>query len=166
VINSNLYLNYAALKRDGIDRSECENVVGELAMKMPGVTRFFTRTQLEADRISTSDPIARRVRNGFYAARSGDVVIVFAPYTILFDLPSDPADTRSTATHGSPYRYDTHVPLIIMGRDLVAGRYAKPATPGDIAPTVARLLGLPAPECSSGRVLNEALAGQRRRAHN
>ncbi|HMG73942.1 MAG TPA: alkaline phosphatase family protein [Pyrinomonadaceae bacterium] len=157
LINSNFYLNRAALKRDGIDLDECERVVGELSMRMPGAARYFTRAQLENTFISSADPIARRVLHGFYPSRSGDVIVVFEPYNILFDLPDDPTDPRSTATHGSPYSYDTHVPLIIMGRDFAKGSYDQAATPADIAPTLAGLLGVQAPSCSTGRVLSEAL---------
>lgn len=161
LINSNFYLNRAALKRDGIDLDECERVVGELSMRMPGAARYFTRAQLESNLISSSDPIARRVLNGFYPSRSGDVIVVFEPYNILFDLPDDPTDPRSTATHGSPYSYDTHVPLIIMGRDFAGGSYSQAATPADIAPTLANLLGVQAPSCSAGRVLSEGMAEAR-----
>jgi predicted AlkP superfamily pyrophosphatase or phosphodiesterase len=157
LINSNFYLNRAALKRDGIDLDECERVVGELSMRMPGAARYFTRAQLESNFISSADPIARRVLHGFYPQRSGDVIVVFEPYNILFDLPDDPTDPRSTATHGSPYSYDTHVPLIIMGRDFTKGSYDQAATPADIAPTLAGLLGVQSPSCSVGRVLSEAL---------
>src|SRR5438876_11274262 len=157
LINSNFYLNRAALKRDGIDLDECERVVGELSMRMPGVARYFTRAQLQNDLVSSADPIARRVLHGFYPQRSGDVIVVFEPYSILFDLPDDPTDPRSTATHGSPYSYDTHVPLIIMGRDFAKGNYDQAATPADIAPTLAGLLGVQAPSCSIGRVLSEGL---------
>ncbi|HKP38806.1 MAG TPA: alkaline phosphatase family protein [Pyrinomonadaceae bacterium] len=158
VINANIYLNYAALTRDGVDQAEVEQVVGKLAMRVPGVKTYFTRTQLENNDISLSNPIARRVRNGFYPARSGDVIVVLEPYEFLFEIPSDPADTLWTATHGSAFGYDTHVPLIIMGQEFVAGKYKKPATPADIAPTVARVLGMSPPSCSSGRVLSEAFA--------
>ena len=158
LINGNFYLNRAALKRDGIDLDECERVVGELSMRMPGVARYFTRAQLESESISSSDVVSRRVLHGFYAQRSGDVIVVFQPYNILFDLPDDPTDERSTATHGSPYSYDTHVPLIIMGRDFAKGNYAQAATPADIAPTLASLLKVQAPGCSVGRVLSEALS--------
>lgn len=157
LINSNFYLNRAALKRDGIDLDECERVVGELSMRMPGVARYFTRAQLENDLVSSADPIARRVLHGFYPQRSGDVIVVFEPYNILFDLPDDPTDPLSSATHGSPYSYDTHVPLIIMGRDFAPGSYTQAATPADIAPTLANLLNVQAPSCSVGRVLSEAL---------
>ena len=157
LINGNFYLNRAALKRDGIDLDECERVVGELSMQMPGAARYFTRAQLENESISSSDPIARRVLHGFYPQRSGDVIVVFEPYSILFDLPDDPTDISSTATHGSPYSYDTHVPLIIMGRDFAKGSYTQAATPADIAQTLASLLKVQAPSCSVGRVLSEAL---------
>jgi predicted AlkP superfamily pyrophosphatase or phosphodiesterase len=163
LINSNFYLNRAALKRDGVDLDECERVVGELAMQMPGAARYFIRTQLENNSIPSSDAIARRVLHGFYPRRSGDVVIVAEPYSILFDLPDDPTDPRSSATHGSPYSYDTHVPLIIMGRDFANGSYSQPATPADIAPTLASLLGVQAPSCSVGRVLSEAMVSERHR---
>jgi len=161
LINGNFYLNRAALQRDGIDLDDCERVVGESAMAMPGVARYFTRAQLERASISPGDPVARRILNGFYPQRSGDVIVVFEPYDILFDLPDDPADERSSATHGSPYSYDTHVPLIIMGRDFVKGSYPQEATPADIAPTLAGLLRVQAPSCSAGRVLFEALVNNK-----
>jgi predicted AlkP superfamily pyrophosphatase or phosphodiesterase len=160
LINSNFYLNRAALKRDGIDLDECERVVGELSMRMPGAARYFTRLQLENSSLSSADVIARRVLHGYYPQRSGDVIVVFEPYNILFDLPDDPTDPRSTATHGSPYSYDTHVPLIIMGRDFAAGSYTQAATPADIAPTLAGLLSVQPPSCSVGRVLSEALVNK------
>lgn len=158
LLNSNFYLNRAALKRDGIDLNECERAVGEAALQVPGVARYFTRTQLESNSISPADPVARRVLHGFYSARSGDVIIVYAPYSIQFDPPDDPTDTRSSATHGSPYSYDTHVPLIIMGPEFAPGSYTQAAAPTDIAPTLAQVLGIEAPSCSAGRVLTEALS--------
>ena len=135
-----------------------ERAVGEIALRMPGVARYFTRTQLENQAVSPGDPVARRVLHGFYSTRSGDVIIVFEPYSILFDLPDDPTDPRSTATHGSPYSYDTHVPLLIMGSQIAPGRYQQAATPADIAPTLASILGVQAPSNSVGRVLTEGIA--------
>lgn len=163
VINANLYLNHDALRRDGVDTSECERVVGELAMQLPGAKRYFTRTQLESRQISKSDSMARRVLNGFHPSRSGDVVMVLEPYSMLFDLPDDSTETRATTTHGSPYNYDTHVPLIIMGAGFAPGKYAAAATPADIAPSLARVLNVPAPKCSVGRVLVEAINKKRAR---
>jgi hypothetical protein len=123
--------------------------VAETAQKIPGVARCFTRAQLLRGETSITDPIERRVLHGFYPARSGDVVVIAEPYKYLGDT--------ITATHGSPYSYDTHVPTIIMGTGVNPGRYLESASPADIAPTLSALLRITAPTNSTGRVLIEAL---------
>src|SRR5690349_3573452 len=148
-INNNIYFNYDALKRDGVDVEEFSQVVVRAALSVPGIARCFTRLQLLRGATSVTDPIERRALHGFYPARSGDVVMVAEPYKYI-------AETI-TATHGSPYSYDTHVPTIIMGAGVTAGRYLEAATPADIAPTLSALLRITAPSNSTGRVLIEAL---------
>jgi predicted AlkP superfamily pyrophosphatase or phosphodiesterase len=148
-LNGNIYFNYDALKRDGIKLDEVSQVVAAAAQKIPGVARCFTRAQLLRGATSITDPIERRVLHGFHPARSGDVVIIAEPYKYLGDT--------ITATHGSPYSYDTHVPLIIMGAGITPGRYLEPASPADIAPTLSALLRITAPTSATGRVLLEAI---------
>jgi predicted AlkP superfamily pyrophosphatase or phosphodiesterase len=159
IINNNIYLNLEALKRDGVDLEEIERVAGEAALTVPGVARYFTRTQLlrgtavaSSANSSSVDPIARRVQNGFFARRSGSVVFLPEPFTY--------STSAINATHGTPYTYDTHVPLIIRGDGVASGRYFQPATPADIAPTLAALLRIQAPSNVTGRILLEALDGK------
>jgi arylsulfatase A-like enzyme len=151
--NANIFFNTVALKRDGINREEIERVVAEAVLTVPGVNRAFTRTQLETGSISAGDVMGRRVLHGFHPRRSGDVIMVQEPFK-YFSEGANPIP----ATHGSPYSYDTHVPLIIMGRGVVAGRYAQSATPADIAPTLATMLRIQAPSNTVGRVLVEGLS--------
>jgi len=147
--NDNLYFNPVALKRDSINNEEIERVACNAAMTVPGISRCFTRTQLEYGAISFGDGIARRVSHGFYPRRSGDVIVVHEPFKYLGDtIP---------ATHGSPYSYDTHVPLLMMGSGVAPGRYMQAATPADIAPTLASILGIQAPSNTVGRVLIEGI---------
>jgi hypothetical protein len=148
--NGNLYFNREALRRDRINSEELERVAGEAALQVPGINRYFTRSQLQRAEILPTDQIARRALHGFNTRRSGDVILVTDPFKYL--------DTAIQATHGSPYSYDTHVPLIIMGPGITAGRYHQAATPADIAPTLALLLRVQAPSNSTGRVLVEALS--------
>ncbi len=147
--NNNFYFNYAALKRDGVSLDEIEQLAGEAALTVPGIARYFTRAQLQRGATSITDPIERRALHGFYPARSGDLVLITEPFKYLGET--------ITATHGSPYSYDTHVPMIIMGSGVTPGRYFQPASPTDIAPTLAALLGVQAPSSVTGRVLIEAL---------
>jgi predicted AlkP superfamily pyrophosphatase or phosphodiesterase len=148
-INNNIYFTYDALRRDGVNIEEISQVVVAAALTVPGIARCFSRSQLLRGATSVTDPIERRALHGFYPARSGDVVMVAEPYKYI-------AETI-TATHGSPYSYDTHVPTIIMGAGVTPGRYLEPASPADIAPTLSALLRITAPSNSTGRVLIEAL---------
>ena len=152
-INGNLYFNYDALRRDGVSVEEFSNVVVSAALTFPGVARSFSRTQLLRGATSITDPIERRVLHGFHPARSGDVVIVAEPFKYLGDT--------ITATHGSAYSYDTHVPTMIMGAGVTPGRYLEPASPADIAPTISALIRVTAPTNATGRVLIEALKNYR-----
>jgi predicted AlkP superfamily pyrophosphatase or phosphodiesterase len=155
-LNGNVYFNLAALKRDGVARADVERTACEAALTVPGVARCFTRTQLEQGSTSAqADVVARRALHGFYARRSGDVVLVQDPYKYFTE-----GTAYTPATHGTPYNYDTHVPLIIMGRGVTAGRYAQAATPADIAPTLAALLRIQAPSNATGRLLLEALGSK------
>jgi len=148
--NSNLYFNYDALRRDGVNLAEIAEVAGAAALTFPGIARYFTRPQLLRGAISCGDPIERRVLHGFNPARSGDLILIAEPYKFMGDaLPS---------THGSPYSYDTNVPTIIMGPGVNPGRYMEPASPADIAPTLAALLRITPPTNTTGRVLIEALS--------
>ncbi|HEY0324237.1 MAG TPA: alkaline phosphatase family protein [Pyrinomonadaceae bacterium] len=147
--NGNVYFNRVALKRDGIDQEEIERIAGDASLTVPGMTRYFTRTQLMRQAISPGDAIARRVLHGFYPTRSGDVIVVYGAFRYF--------ETSIQVTHGSPYSYDTHVPLILMGAGLRAGRYLEAAAPSDIAPTLAAILRVQAPSNSVGRVLTECI---------
>jgi predicted AlkP superfamily pyrophosphatase or phosphodiesterase len=147
--NGNVYFNRLALKRDGIDVEEIERVAGDASLTVPGMSRYFTRTQLTRRAIPPDDPLARRVLHGFYPTRSGDVVVIYGAFRYF--------ETTIPVTHGSPYTYDTHVPLILMGTGFRPGRYLEAAAPSDLAPTLAAVLRVQAPSNSVGRVLTQCL---------
>lgn len=149
-INGSIYFNYSALARDGVDVNEIEQVAGEAALAVKGIARYFTRNQLQRGAASITDPIERRAVHGFYPSRSGDVFIIAEPFKYLQEY-------AIVATHGTPYSYDTHVPMILMGQRVNPGRYSDAASPADIAPTLSVLLGIQPPSSVTGRVLTEAL---------
>lgn len=149
--NGQVYFNADALKRDRINFDEAVRVAGDAALKVRGISRYFTREQLLNKAISPNDAVARRVLHGFYPKASGDLMLIYDAFKYL--------ETTSRATHGSPYSYDTHVPLILMGRGIKAGMYNEPSSPADIAPTLSTLLRIQSPSNAVGRILNEGLTG-------
>jgi len=65
--------------------------------------------------------------------------------------------------HGSPYDYDTHIPVLFYGAPFVKpGSYSAPATQQDIAPTIGAMVGAQSLPTYTGRVLTEALSGSAR----
>jgi len=149
-INDQLYLDRKLIEEKKVEPAEAERIAGEAAIVTQGVVNYYTRNQIVSGRMPR-DPIARRVQNGFNRERSGDVWLVTKPLS-FFDEGGLPT------THGSAYNYDTHVPVIMVGAGLRAGRYNADCTPSDIAPTIAALLGVEPPSNRTGRVLVEALA--------
>ena len=77
---------------------------------------------------------------------AGDVAVVLKPNYI-------PTEDLVGTTHGSPHPYDTHVPLLWYGVGVKPGIYAQRVGIDDLAPTLAHLLGIPAPPMSRGRIL-------------
>ena len=80
--------------------------------------------------------------------------MVVKPFRVL--------DAEPTGTsHGTPWSYDSEVPIFLFGKGVKAGLYASTARPTDIAPTVSALLEMGAPASSQGAVLFEALTFQK-----
>ena len=65
---------------------------------------------------------------------------------------------RKGTSHGSGYSYDTHVPIIFYGNGIKKGVSKKRYTITDIAPTIANLLRIEAPNGTNGEIIDEALS--------
>jgi predicted AlkP superfamily pyrophosphatase or phosphodiesterase len=121
----------------------------------PGVARVYQAEELE-DRPATRNPIRAAEAAGYFKARSGDLLIVPKPYWIWdYSAPGKPTRNGGTS-HGTPHYYDQRVPVILMGTGIRRGKYYEPATPADIAPTLAAICGITL-ATQDGRPLREAL---------
>lgn len=130
-----------------LKEAAAERAVGE-ALERVGMLGFYTRAQLaRGDAPDTA--LGRQYLHSY------------SPYGGWYVLGVPPAFTIGSShgtDHGSPYSYDTHVPLLFYGIPFQPGAYHEHAEPVDLAPTLASLLGINAPSSAVGRVLNEALA--------
>jgi predicted AlkP superfamily pyrophosphatase or phosphodiesterase len=140
------YFNQAAVERKGLSQSAIEEAAAELFSQCAYVRRVWTRTELEKDPTEEPDPFWVLFRNSFHPERSPD---------LLFQMEKYYVGSAGTGTsHGSPYRYDTHVPIAFFLPGIRPARIEERVTTVDIAPTVASLLGLKAPETVDGRDLS------------
>jgi hypothetical protein len=122
---------------------------GRAALEHPAVAGFYTA----GGYCSTTDGWKERFRNSFHASRSGDVMLSYRP-----EYVEDYGQGRGIS-YGSLYNYDVRVPLCFYGPQFHAGVYESPVQSVDVAPTLARAMGVAPPSSSDGRVLGEAFQG-------
>jgi predicted AlkP superfamily pyrophosphatase or phosphodiesterase len=108
-----------------------------------GVAKVYWATDLSAT-TPTDDQILAAARKSYVAGRSGDLVFILQRNWV----------TSADATHGTPYDYDTRVPVVLMGAGIKPGQYASEASPADIVPTLSALTGVKMPR-TDGKVLKE-----------
>jgi Type I phosphodiesterase / nucleotide pyrophosphatase len=137
------YLDHELLRAKHIALTDAVETAAEGLRKLPYIFRVYTSTQLEHENLA-GDPVGSLMQRGFYRERAGDLFIVQKPYWIA---------SKDGTSHGTPFSYDTHVPVIFYGRGIRAGRYDENIRVADIAPTLAALLGVNEPSGSVGRVL-------------
>ena len=131
-------------------RAQIEEAAANAIFEIPNIYACYTRTQILEGRLPKTD-IASHIYNGFHPKLSGDVVVLTDPL-YFFDSPGG-----TGTTHGTPYSYDTHVPILISGFGIRPGVWADPVSVADIAPTLSLILGIEAPSASDGVPLKAAL---------
>jgi len=145
-----VYLDRAVLEANLLDQGEVEAAVAEELMKLPGVALAVSSTALRQGR-APELPLIQAVRYNFNPRRSGDVFVVYEPGHFINDFDGLTVAT----THGSPWRYDTYVPIAFVGWHVPARKVHRRVHTVDLAPTLSALLGIKAPSGSAGVPLVE-----------
>ncbi|MFG6412447.1 alkaline phosphatase family protein [Roseateles sp. DC23W] len=143
---SGLLLNDKLAAERGLDFAAVQAVARDELLKLPGVSTVFTREQLLGS--ETSTPYLEGMRKSFDPTRAAQLQILLKPHWIFSYRPGG-------STHGSPYAYDTQVPLLFWGPSYVGrGEVEARAEVADLAPTLAAIAGLPAPAQAQGHDLS------------
>ncbi|GLS91159.1 alkaline phosphatase family protein [Psychromonas marina] len=145
-----IYLNRDLIAKKKLVLADVQAAIAEEVMKVEGVEMAITSSNIETNRVPQSRA-GQLVINNHHPQRSGDVYIVFAPRKYINDLEG----LVIASKHGSPWRYDTHVPIIFAGYDIKGQRIDREVTPYDIAPTLSNKLRITLPSGATGDVLEE-----------
>jgi hypothetical protein len=156
-------LYFAAGASDRLrDAGGALQAVSDAVLSQPGVAAVYWADEVQGPSV-TQNPIRSAVADSYFAERSGDLYIVPKPYWLVDGTPAGKARSYGTG-HGTPYNYDQHVPILLMGYGIQPGDYYREVTPADIAPTLASLCGITlAPR--DGHVLAEALTKRSSGSH-
>lgn len=145
--NSQIHLNNAVIDSQGLDEQKIKLEVIKFMKKQVGVAQVIDMEQVE--NASIPQVLKTRIINGYNPRRSGSIQVIL-----------DPAWRSGSPTgtgHGAWYAYDAHIPLIWMGWGINQGKSFQNYNMTDIAPTVAALLHIQAPNGNIGHPILEVL---------
>lgn len=145
-----LYLDRDAITSAGVEPAAVEEELARELESCPVVERVWTSAELAATRADEPELFRRLFRHSFDPDRSPDLELQLHPY----DLASG-----TWATHGSPYEYDRHVPLLIRLPGTAGARLTEPVGIVDLAPTLASLLGIDVTAPIDGHDLRPLIEG-------
>ncbi|QHT65417.1 alkaline phosphatase family protein [Rhodocytophaga rosea] len=140
-INQQIYLNQKVIHTKNLNLKEVEQKVADYALAMTGVASTLPSYALRTGEFSYG--VNRLIQMGYHAQRSGDVIVTLLPAWMEIG--------KTGTTHGSPYSYDTHVPLLWYGWQIKPGSTFEPVNITDIAPTLAAFLNTSFPNGCTGQ---------------
>jgi len=143
-----IYLDDEKIDAAKLDHAQVEQAIADALTDFDGIELAVSTKSLSTQK---GNPLLEQVRHNQHLSRSGDIYIIQEPYWFLFDEGPIPG------MHGSPWRYDTHVPIIFSGPGIDAQTIHRLVHPVDVAPTIATFLGMSPPAASHGTPLKEVL---------
>ena len=147
VSNYQIFLNKQVVDSLNLDQNTVAQKLADEVVYFEGIYKAVTARTLQTAHFS--EGILNSLQNGYNQKYSGDVMLLPYPATL--------SRGRTGTSHGSGYSYDTHVPIIFYGNGIQKGSSSKRYEIVDIAPTIANLLQIEAPNSTSGKVVSEAL---------
>jgi len=145
-----LYFSDEVRNKSSIDQEKLESAVVDELMKFPGVSLAVSSAALRRGNLQDTD-LMRSVKLNFHVKRSGDIYVVFEPNWFINDFEG----LVVASTHGSPWLYDTYVPIVFAGAGLEPQTVDRRVHTVDIAVTLSALLKIKPPSGAAGNVLRE-----------
>ncbi len=150
--NPYLYLNYGAIAAAGLNVAEVEAAVAQELQKLPGIALAIGSSALRAG-AAPDTAVGKAVMANFHPDRSGDIYVVFEPHWFVADFDG----LHVASAHGSPWTYDSHVPVILSGAGVRSGVVHRRVETVDVAATIAAKMRAKMPSGAVGVPLAEAV---------
>lgn len=150
-LKEQLFLNDSLIAARGLDPVVVQRAAADELLKHPQVADAITAADLARD--THASGLRRSIQRGFMPMRSGDVCYVMRPSHLAAYAN---ANQRGT-DHGSPWNYDTNVPLLMVGAGVKHVEVVRRVSITDVAPTIAMIVGCALPDAAIGDPIPEVL---------
>ncbi len=152
-----VYLDREVINRNKLNPAQIEKAVAEQLIQFEGIAQAISSSALREGNLPDT-PLNQAILNNFNPTRSGDIYIVFEPHWFIRDFDG----LEVASTHGSPWSYDTYVPIVFGGMNIPAQHVIRRVQTVDIAATLAAYLGIKPPSGSAGVPLMEVFSNKNR----
>ena len=148
-----VYLNQELMAEHKLDPIEVESLIAAELMKMDGIALAVPSSRLASGALPDT-PLIQKVLYNFNPKRSGDIYVVYESHSFINDMEGLVVAT----THGSPWTYDSYVPIIFAGPGIKSQTVHRRIHTVDVALTLSAIVGCKPPSGASGQILTEALS--------
>jgi predicted AlkP superfamily pyrophosphatase or phosphodiesterase len=140
--------NDALIRERNLNIDSLNNVFTDFLISQPGIAIALASNELKTNQYKYG--IKQMMQNGFNASRNADIEFVLKPNWLNWY-------SKKGTSHGTPYEYDTHVPLIFYGWKIKNSKSDADVKIIDIAPTISKLLGIESPGGCTGKPIIELI---------
>ena len=145
-----VYLNQAVVAKHQLSLAELQNHVVTALLSDADIYRAIASNKVVSGQLA-DNKINRAVSRNYFPGRSGDIYLVFKPQQFINQLDG----IVVSSMHGSPWTYDSFVPIIFAGLKIPAQHVYRRVSSVDVATTLSALLAIKPPSAADGKVLTE-----------
>jgi predicted AlkP superfamily pyrophosphatase or phosphodiesterase len=142
-----IYLNHQVIDQHKLQLNEVKHYLAQALTMQPGVFKAYALPISHTEK----NWLSAKVNKMYFPYRSGDIYLIQPPNQ------SYGMKNIDRVAHGSPWQYDSYVPLLFAHPDFKAQRIFRKTYTTDIASTLSALLMIKAPSAAVGEPLNEVV---------
>lgn len=145
--NYNIFIDKTKVKQKALDIQVVKSEIKNFLLTQDYIKNVYTEEQIQQS--STTDMYLQAIARGYDIKQNGELILLFKPGYVEY--------SSTGTTHGSPYSYDTHVPVLFYGWNIPKGESFAKKNITQIAPTLAQKLKITMPNGTDSQVLEEVL---------
>jgi hypothetical protein len=128
-----IFLNDTTILSSGYETNMIVDTLCTVLSKIDGIAHAVPTSMIQQGLIPPgwTKELLEMYRNDIHPDRTGEIMFMVKPYWLFGSKP---------ASHGTPYDYDTHVPLMFFGGGISPMQIQGKTDPADIVPTLAHIL--------------------------
>jgi len=148
-----IYLDHNVIEQNHLNVTDVARVAAGGVQKLNGIAQAIVQDDM-ATSGTVDDEQMQRVRRNYNATRSGDIYIVQEPQ---WQIESG-EEGNSLVQHGTPWAYDTYVPVAFAGGHIPKAFVLRGISTTDVAATLSVFLRTKYPSGNVGEPLTELTA--------